>query len=217
MARIRTIKPEFWASNQVLECSRNARLLFIGLWNFCDDEGRHPNRPKQIKAEVFPGDEDMTLETIQGLVQELSGNGLIVLYPPKIHDYFYVSGWKKHQRIDKPQRAKYPSPLQEDSDNSKNTPGTFPPDTIRYDGSGREGTLDERILKEGRGVRGEGNNRASSSGLDGPPTRSASSEQAISQGSSDKLERLRRERQARFDSAMERSGRDPHTGERVTG
>lgn len=34
MARIRTIKPEFWTSEQVMGCAPLARLLFIGLWNF---------------------------------------------------------------------------------------------------------------------------------------------------------------------------------------
>ncbi len=41
MARIRTTKPEFWSSAQIIELSRDARLLFIGMWNFCDDNGRH--------------------------------------------------------------------------------------------------------------------------------------------------------------------------------
>jgi len=47
MARIRTIKPEFWVSEQVGECSPNARLLFIGMWNFCDDRGVHPAKPNR--------------------------------------------------------------------------------------------------------------------------------------------------------------------------
>ena len=41
MARIRSIKPEFWTAEQVMECSPMARLLFIGMWNFCDDGGNH--------------------------------------------------------------------------------------------------------------------------------------------------------------------------------
>ena len=57
MARIRTIKPEFWTSEQVMECSPLARLLFIGVWNFCDDAGNHPMSAKTLKALVFPGDD----------------------------------------------------------------------------------------------------------------------------------------------------------------
>ena len=56
MSRIRTVKPEFWASEQVISCSPLSRLLFIGLWNFCDDNGVHQASYIRIKAEVFPAD-----------------------------------------------------------------------------------------------------------------------------------------------------------------
>lgn len=137
MARIRSIKPEFWTSAQVLECSTNARLLFIGLWNFCDDKGRHPYSAKQAKAEVFPAD-DFTEALIDGMLQELSTNGLITRYSADGKEYFFVNGWK-HQRIDKAQPAKYPEPVVE---HSKNDPIVIPPD--------RKG--EDRIGKEAKGV-----------------------------------------------------------------
>ncbi len=56
MSRIRTVKPEFWTSEQVISCSPLSRLLFIGLWNFCDDNGVHPASYVRIKTEVFPAD-----------------------------------------------------------------------------------------------------------------------------------------------------------------
>ena len=39
MARIRTIKPQFWDDLKIGRLSRDARLLYIGLWNFADDLG----------------------------------------------------------------------------------------------------------------------------------------------------------------------------------
>lgn len=135
MARIRTIKPEFWTSAQVLECSTNARLLFVGLWNFADDQGRHPDNPKQCKAEVFPAD-DFTLAEVKEMLNELSKNGLIERYTHDGKGYFYIPGWH-HQRIDKPQKAKYPDPFHE---RYKNAPGTFPPDTKGKDTKGKEDT-----------------------------------------------------------------------------
>lgn len=106
MSRIRSIKPEFWSSEQVMECSPTTRLLFIGLWNFCDDAGRHPRAPKQIKALVFPGD-DFTADAVSRMLDELSSNGLIVCYTIGDKDYFQITGWQ-HQKIDRPQPAKYP-------------------------------------------------------------------------------------------------------------
>lgn len=113
MARIRTIKPEFWTGEQVMECSPNARLLFIGLWNFCDDAGRHPMTPRQIKALVFPSD-DFSVDFVQGMLDELSSNGLIMPYSVGGKEYFEVTGWR-HQKIDRPQAPKYPSPLADHS------------------------------------------------------------------------------------------------------
>lgn len=118
MARIRTIKPEFWTSEQVMECEPVTRLLFIGLWNFCDDYGNHPASPKTIKALVFPGD-DIAPATIERMLEELSRNRLIAYYEHSGKRYLHVRGWK-HQKIEKPSR-KHPafveqSPNGEDGD-----------------------------------------------------------------------------------------------------
>ncbi|MGH8389506.1 MAG: DnaT-like ssDNA-binding domain-containing protein, partial [Pseudomonas sp.] len=109
MARIRTVKPEFWTSEQVMECSALARLLFIGVWNFCDDAGNHPLSPKTLKALVFPGD-DITADQVAGLLGELDSNGLISVYTHSSKLYLHVNGWH-HQKIDKP-TIKHPSYIQ---------------------------------------------------------------------------------------------------------
>lgn len=98
-----------------MECSTNARLLFIGIWNFCDDLGRHPFAPKQLKALIFPAD-DFTIEEVSRMLDELSTNGLIRRYVVDGKEYFEVTGWQ-HQKIDKPQKAKYPEPFGERSTN----------------------------------------------------------------------------------------------------
>ena len=109
MARIRTIKPEFWTNERVMECSANARLLFIGMWNFADDLGRLSLSPKTIKAQIFPSDE-IGFDVILGMIRELSTNGLILTYEVDGKEYLQIVGWQ-HQRIDKPQPGKCPSPV----------------------------------------------------------------------------------------------------------
>lgn len=108
MARIRSIKPEFWSSAQVVECSVNARLLFIGLWNFCDDAGRTDDLPRQIKMKVFPGD-DFTADDIHGFLSELAVNGLIIRYEADGKRFLQVTGWH-HQKINRPNPSKIPEP-----------------------------------------------------------------------------------------------------------
>lgn len=117
MARYRTIKPEFWTSEQVVDCSPTARLLFVGLWNFCDDSGIHPYAPKQIKMEIFPGD-DFTIENIESMLGELISNGLINTYHIDNKRYLIVTGWK-HQKIEKP-TYKHPKPIDFDNPSPTN-------------------------------------------------------------------------------------------------
>lgn len=134
MARIRSIKPEFWTSEQVMECSPNARLMFIGMWNFCDDAGRMKFSARTVKAQIFPADE-ITLDVIRGMFAELSANGLIVVYTVDGIDYLQVTGWH-HQKIDHPQKPKHP-PIP--PDHSPNVRRTLAPDLILSEGKGEEG------------------------------------------------------------------------------
>ena len=115
MARIRTVKPEFWSSEQVMSCCPLARLLFIGIWNFCDDGGNHPLSARTIKALVFPGD-DITVEEVSGLLGELEGANLTLSYWVDGKNYLHVRGWK-HQKIEK-KNFKYPAPPSEFDDQS---------------------------------------------------------------------------------------------------
>lgn len=137
MARIRSIKPEFWSSEQVMECSRDARLLFIGLWNFCDDAGRHPLAPRQIKALIFPGDETLSVADVQRMLYELSKNGLIERYDVDGKQYLQVTGWQ-HQKIDRPQKPRYPGPPDDRSTNPHREPSTERSTEHREEGKGEE-------------------------------------------------------------------------------
>jgi hypothetical protein len=161
MSRIRTIKPEFWISEQVMSCSHSARLLFIGLWNFCDDGGVHPANLRKLKAEVFPGD-DVTLSDVDGWMKELIEQRLVAEFAAPYHNepctFWFVTGWK-HQRIDKPYLKYPPYPARQ---GSPTVPQPFddPSPTIPR-------TLDEhsaqgvdRKGKEGNGTGKEGSETA---------------------------------------------------------
>lgn len=141
MARIRTIKPSFWTSEQVVECSTNARLLFIGIWNFADDGGVIPASVKSLKMQIFPGD-DFSASDIQQWVNELIETELLIEYQVDGKLYWAVSGWH-HQKIDRPSKL-YPAPiLTKFADRSTNDPRT----------------LDGRHPPEGRGKEGKGKER----------------------------------------------------------
>ena len=85
-----------------------ARLLFIGLWNFCDDKGVHPVAYKTLKAEVFPAD-DLLSSDVERLVGELIAQGLLSEFSAEGRRWWFVTGWH-HQVINRPSKSRYPEP-----------------------------------------------------------------------------------------------------------
>ncbi len=144
MARIRTIKPEFWSNERVMCCSRGSRLLFIGLWNFADDTGRLRDSAKSIRAQIFPGDDDVNSEIVRGMIDELSSNGLVNKYEVDGEGYLEITGWN-HQRIDRPHASKHPAP------NSTNDRRPFPPDLILSNPIGNDLRRDAPLARSPNG------------------------------------------------------------------
>lgn len=93
MARARNIKPSFFTNEQLSECSMAARLLFIGLWTLADRDGRMEDRPKKIRAEVFPYDNC----DCDPLLDELVQRGFIVRYSIDGGKYISIPNFVKHQ------------------------------------------------------------------------------------------------------------------------
>ena len=163
MARIRTIKPEFWSSAQVVECSRDARLLFIGLWNFCDDAGIHPLNLRAIKMRIFPGD-DLDSTTIRRMVDELSTSGLLLLYEFEGEEYVKVTGWQ-HQKIEKP-TFRYPKPKSRRTVDEKSSKPRRAVDD-RSPPESREGGKEHRSTSDRRPVDDQSTTRKKSYAFEG--------------------------------------------------
>ena len=54
MARARNIKPAFFKNYELADAGMVCQLLFAGLWCLADKEGRLEDKPRLIKAEIFP-------------------------------------------------------------------------------------------------------------------------------------------------------------------
>lgn len=109
MARIRTVKPDYWTDEKVVELSIPARLLFIGLLNYVDDDGRMPYSPKRIKLQIFPAD-DITPQQVEAMIAEMCDLGMAQLYKVNDLTYLCIRNFNKHQKIDKRSKSKYPAP-----------------------------------------------------------------------------------------------------------
>ena len=100
MARIRTIKPDFWTDEKIVQLPYEARLLFIGMWNFADDYGFIWDEPDRIRLQVLPGD-DVDAEV---LIDLLMAAGLIERISNEDFSKFAIRICKfsDHQKVDRP-------------------------------------------------------------------------------------------------------------------
>lgn len=94
MARIRSIKPEFFSDEDVGSLPPLVRLLFIGMWCEADKAGRLKDRPKTLKARCMPFD---SLNIEQALTQLAEGR-FIIRYEAAGDRYIQIRTWAEHQR-----------------------------------------------------------------------------------------------------------------------
>lgn len=118
--RIRSIKPEFWRSPDVADLSIEDRLLWIGLWSYVDDNGVGKDHAPIIAADLFAFDLSRdapdTLARVSRGLQHLSASGRITRYTLDGDDWLYVNNWSRHQRIDRPNKPRYPLPTSDDAE-----------------------------------------------------------------------------------------------------
>lgn len=146
MARIRTIKPEFFTSEDIVALTPQARLLYVALWCECDREGRMVWKPRTFKMRYFPADD----WNVEELCKELTDAGLVRLYGDGLA---YVPTFHRHQHVN-PREAKseLPSPHQIDASTTR---------AARV-GTGESTVSDAQVGKEGKGKEGEGKSLAPS-------------------------------------------------------
>lgn len=145
MKRIRTIKPEFFTSEDITSLPFEVRLTFIGLWLYADDFGRENARASLVRAAVWPED-DMTVADIDEHLLRLTEGGQIALYTVGDRTYFQIVNWAKHQRVDKPSKSNVPAPPEGVARDSR------PGDLIDGDPLAMEGRGEGDAGESGEGV-----------------------------------------------------------------
>jgi len=94
MARSRNIKPSIFKNELLGEADPLLTILFAGLWCLADREGRLEDRPKRIKAEIFPYREGIE---INGYLTQLERLEFIHRYSCQNIDVIQIINFKKHQ------------------------------------------------------------------------------------------------------------------------
>lgn len=121
MARIRTIKPDFFRSDDVAQLSYRARLTWVGLWTYVDDAGRGKDNARIIKGDLWPLEDEVTHKDVEKDLQELSKAGRIQRYEVDGEKYLIILKWTDHQRIAKPTDSKLPPPSHSDTTTGQDT------------------------------------------------------------------------------------------------
>lgn len=113
MPRIRTIKPEFWSSPDVIGADPWVRLLYIAMWNWADDTGRGTANVKELAAFAFPHDDDPgapTAAELPSLLTEIRGRFGVVFYTVAGRRYYAIPSWSRHQRNERKAQPRHPGP-----------------------------------------------------------------------------------------------------------
>lgn len=93
MARSRNIKPAFFKNYELADQGSIAQVLFAGLWCMADREGRLEDKPRLIKAELFPYYEC----DVNGYLTQLARLGFVSRYMEDGVAVIQVLNFKKHQ------------------------------------------------------------------------------------------------------------------------
>lgn len=112
MARIRSIKPEFWLDRKLArKLTRDERMLYMGLWNQADEHGRALGDPVVVKGQVFPYDDDLSVEVIGRMLGRLDESGVVQGYEVDGDPYLFLPKLAVHQRLEPHKsRSKHPEP-----------------------------------------------------------------------------------------------------------
>ncbi len=96
MSRSRVVKPEFFFDEEMAGLPYEARLFFIGLWCEADREGRLAERPKKLKAKIFPYDKTDAAKLLLTLAPKF-----ITRYSVDGAAYIQIVNFQKHQNVHK--------------------------------------------------------------------------------------------------------------------
>lgn len=99
MARIRTIKPDFFRHAGLFDAEQETglplRVAFAGLWTVADREGRFRWKPRELKLDCLPHD----LVDFAAVLEALRKGAFIVRYERDGEVLGFIPSWHEHQVI----------------------------------------------------------------------------------------------------------------------
>lgn len=110
MARIRTIKPEAFASESLAAVSLSAERTFFGLLTQADDHGRFRDQPAVIAGLLWSLRPDHGPLGVEDDLTQLAAADLICRYQGEDgKQYLHIVTWHRHQKINRPSGIRAPA------------------------------------------------------------------------------------------------------------
>jgi len=106
VARIRSIKPELLEDEKTATLSHLEFRVFVSLLLVADDYGNFRAAKARIQGAVLWAHED----DVGPVLERLATVGLLKLYTVGGQAYGHITGWSKHQKVDKPGKPMCPGP-----------------------------------------------------------------------------------------------------------
>lgn len=99
MAQRRMIHASLFDNKEFWYLSDKAKILYVGMIVFADDDGRLKGDSILIKRKIYPPHEDVKIEEVKKHIGELVKAKLIVYY--KVEDEYFIQhpNWTKYQSL----------------------------------------------------------------------------------------------------------------------
>lgn len=156
--RIRTFKPEFFRSPDTAKASPMARLLYMAMWSWANDEGIGETNLYGLLGFAFPDSDELTVKDLQRLLKEIQSVYKVEFYVCRGRHFYSIPTWELHQKTERRAAGKFPKP-----DDAESTPDLrfgksadsegFSSDALGSSslGTGEQGNTGTGEIKEGVG------------------------------------------------------------------
>ncbi|MGH4028742.1 hypothetical protein ACQB60_07380 [Actinomycetota bacterium Odt1-20B] len=146
MARIRTIKPEAFASESLAAVSVAAERTFFGLLTQADDHGRFRDQPAVIAGLLWSLRAEHGPVDVEDDLNQLAAQSLICRYEGDDGKrYLHIVTWSLHQRINRPSGVRHPACPRHEGGRpdtaSATTQGALPETAVKVQGGLTEDSL----------------------------------------------------------------------------
>jgi hypothetical protein len=111
MARIRTVKPDFFRSPDTAKADFPVRIFYQAMWCWADDFGVGETNINGLLGFAFPDDDGFTAQDVRRFCADVAQHFDVTFYEVSGRHFYAIPSWEKHQKLERrAERRKNPPP-----------------------------------------------------------------------------------------------------------